>query len=111
MPHQLRAQLGSWKTLQIEGAAYDRCTGCSKLVSRFAIVSSPRPQGLALTCDQNQAEEQVVDAYRKDGSDMLLQAFNETDYLERLTGLDELHKESEAVLDSMDWEEGSEEDF
>jgi ubiquitin-like modifier-activating enzyme ATG7 len=33
VPHQLRAQLGQWKTLQIEGAAYDRCTGCSKLVS------------------------------------------------------------------------------
>ena len=57
------------------------------------------------------AHRQVVDAYRKYGFDMLLQAFNETDYLERLTGLDELHKESEAVLDSLDWEEGSEGDF
>jgi ubiquitin-like modifier-activating enzyme ATG7 len=57
------------------------------------------------------ADEQVVDAYKKDGFDMLLHAFNETDYLEKLTGLDELHKESEAVLDSLEWEEGSEEDF
>jgi ubiquitin-like modifier-activating enzyme ATG7 len=53
----------------------------------------------------------VVDAYRKDGFDMLLRAFNETDYLEKLTGLDDLHKESEAMLDSLEWEEGSEEDF
>lgn len=42
---------------------------------------------------------------------MLSRAFNETDFLERLTGLDELHKESEAVLDSLEWEEGSDEDF
>ncbi|KAK1926403.1 hypothetical protein DB88DRAFT_481686 [Papiliotrema laurentii] len=84
VPHQLRGQLSQWKTLQIEGAAYDKCTGCSKI---------------------------IVDAYKQQGFDMLLQAFNETDYLERLTGLDELHKESEAVLESLEWEEGSEEDF
>lgn len=42
---------------------------------------------------------------------MLLKAFNETDYLEQLTGLDELHKESEALMDDIDWEEGSEGDF
>lgn len=42
---------------------------------------------------------------------MLLKVFNDTAYLEKLTGLDELHKESEAVLESLDWEEGSDEDF
>ena len=42
---------------------------------------------------------------------MLLRAFNETDYLEKLTGLDELHKESEAILENVEWEEGSDEDF
>jgi len=62
-------------------------------------------------CFNHPAYDQVVDAYRKDGFEMLLHAFNETDYLEKLTGLDELHKESEAVLDSLEWEEGSEEDF
>jgi hypothetical protein len=35
VPHQLRGQLSSWKTLLIEGAAYDRCTGCSAIVSPF----------------------------------------------------------------------------
>lgn len=42
---------------------------------------------------------------------MLLKAFNETDYLERLTGLDELHKQSEALMDHVDWDEGSEGGF
>ena len=57
------------------------------------------------------ADDQVVDAYRKDGFDMLLRVFNETDYLEKLTGLDKLHRESQAVLDSLEWEEGSDENF
>ena len=42
---------------------------------------------------------------------MLLNAFNETDYLEKLTGLDELHKDSEAMMENLEWEEGSEGDF
>ncbi|ORX34367.1 hypothetical protein BD324DRAFT_643368 [Kockovaella imperatae] len=84
VPHQLRGQLSQWKTHLIEGAAYDRCTGCSNI---------------------------VVDAYRKDAFDMLIRAFNEVDYLEKLTGLDELHKDSEAMMENLDWEEGSEEDF
>ena len=53
----------------------------------------------------------MVEAYKKDGIKMLLKAFNETDYLERLTGLDELHKQSEALLDDVDWDEGSEGSF
>ena len=42
---------------------------------------------------------------------MLLRAFNEPDFLEKLTGLDELHKEGEAILNDVDWEEGSEGSF
>lgn len=38
---------------------------------------------------------------------MLLKAFNDTAYLEKLTGLDELHKESEAMMDEVEWSEGS----
>ena len=53
----------------------------------------------------------MVDEYRNKGFEMLLRAFNETDYLEKLTGLDLLHKESEAVMESLEWEEGSNEDF
>lgn len=54
---------------------------------------------------------QVVEEYKKEGFKMLLQAFNDTDYLEKLTGLDQLHKESEAMMDDVDWDEGSEGDF
>ncbi|EIW68710.1 hypothetical protein TREMEDRAFT_74150 [Tremella mesenterica DSM 1558] len=78
VPHQLRGQLGQWKSLLVEGAAYDQCTGCSKT---------------------------VIDTYRSQGLSMLLKAFNETDYLEHLTGLDKVHEEGEAALDSIDWEE------
>lgn len=53
----------------------------------------------------------VIEAYKKDGIKMLLKAFNETDYLERLTGLDELHKQSEALMADVDWDEGSEGSF
>jgi ubiquitin-like modifier-activating enzyme ATG7 len=42
---------------------------------------------------------------------MLLKVFNESDYLEKLTGLDELHKESEAIMNDLEWEEGSEGSF
>ena len=33
VPHQLRGFLGQFRTMLIEGAAYDRCTGCSTKVS------------------------------------------------------------------------------
>jgi ubiquitin-like modifier-activating enzyme ATG7 len=83
----------------IEGAAYDKCTGCSKIVS---------PSRLKIS---HTDFAQVVDAYRNEGFPMLLRAFNESDYLEKLTGLDELHKESEAIMEDVDWEEGSEGSF
>lgn len=36
---------------------------------------------------------------------MLLQAFDDASFLERLTGLDKLFAESEALMESVDWEE------
>jgi ubiquitin-like modifier-activating enzyme ATG7 len=57
------------------------------------------------------ANGQVVEEYKKEGFKMMLRAFNDTDYLEKLTGLDELHKESEAIMDDVDWDEGSEGSF
>jgi len=38
---------------------------------------------------------------------MLLQAFNETGYLEKLTGLDKLYDEGEAAMENVDWAEES----
>jgi ubiquitin-like modifier-activating enzyme ATG7 len=43
---------------------------------------------------------------------MLLRAFNETDFLEALTGLDKLYAEGEKALEAVDWEEeGTDEDL
>lgn len=40
---------------------------------------------------------------------MLLRAFNESDYLQKVTGLDKLYEEGEAVLEAVDWDESSNE--
>jgi hypothetical protein len=39
---------------------------------------------------------------------MLLHAFNEPGYLEKLMGLDKLHGDGEAALESVDWDEEDE---
>jgi ubiquitin-like modifier-activating enzyme ATG7 len=55
---------------------------------------------------------QVLKAYEEQGFAMLLKAFNETGFLESLTGLDKLHAEGEQALEAVDWEEeGEDEDF
>ncbi|KAJ3558201.1 hypothetical protein NM688_g1067 [Phlebia brevispora] len=77
VPHQLRGFLTEFRNMLITGAAYSRCTGCG---------------------------DKVLDAYETEGFDMLLRAFNETGYLEKLTGLDELHAEGQAALDNIDWD-------
>ncbi|TFL02674.1 hypothetical protein BDV98DRAFT_592331 [Pterulicium gracile] len=85
VPHQLRGFLAQFRNIHILGAAYDRCTGCS---------------------------ETVVKAYETQGFDMLLRAFNDTAYLEKLTGLDKLYEETKAAMESGDWdvEEGEDGD-
>ena len=40
---------------------------------------------------------QVLERYQEDGDDFLLKAFNQSSYLEDLTGLTELHKLTEAT--------------
>jgi ubiquitin-like modifier-activating enzyme ATG7 len=81
VPHQLRGFLAQFRTLLVTGAAYDRCTGCSETVLR---------------------------AYEGGGFGMLLRAFNEGGYLERLTGLDVLYAEGEGAMESVDWDEEEE---
>jgi len=55
---------------------------------------------------------QIVSAYEKEGYEMLSKAFEDAKYLERVTGLDKLYEESEALLESVDWaEEEGEDDF
>jgi len=78
VPHQLRGFLAQFRNMHIVGAAYDKCTGCS---------------------------EAVLQAYEKEGFDMLLKAFNDPKYLPALTGLNELYDEGEAVLESVEWDD------
>ncbi|KAI0061459.1 E1-like protein-activating [Artomyces pyxidatus] len=84
VPHQLRGFLAQFRNMPIVGAAYNRCTGCS---------------------------DTVVKAYETRGFDMMLQAFNETKYLEHLTGLDKIHEEANEVLEAVDWDEDAGDDF
>jgi ubiquitin-like modifier-activating enzyme ATG7 len=37
VPHQLRGALSQWKTVLVEGQAYDKCTACSSVVSNFRL--------------------------------------------------------------------------
>lgn len=83
VPHQLRGYLAEFRTLPIRGAAYSRCTGCS---------------------------DAVLAAYERDGWAMLHRAFDETGFLERLTGLDKLAEEGEAAMEDLEveWDEDEE---
>jgi ubiquitin-like modifier-activating enzyme ATG7 len=83
VPHQLRGFLAQFRNLPITGAAYDKCTGCSEI---------------------------VLKAYEEQGFNMLLKAFNEPGFLEKLTGLDKLYNEGDAAMESVDWEEEDEDE-
>lgn len=83
LPHQIRGFLSSYSTTLVTGAAFDRCTACSS---------------------------RVVDAYLKEGWEMLRRALGDASdeaqevhgkygYLERLTGLDELYRQTEKLLE------------
>ena len=47
----------------------------------------------------------MLEAYEKEGFDMLLKVFNDQKYLESLAGLDKLAEEGEAALEAVDWDE------
>jgi ubiquitin-like modifier-activating enzyme ATG7 len=53
----------------------------------------------------------VLQAYEKDGFEMLLKAFNDPEYLPALTGLNELYNEGEAAMENVDWDEEEDADF
>lgn len=48
---------------------------------------------------------QVLKTYEKEGIAMIERACNDRSYLEALTGLDKLHSEGDAALESVDWDE------
>ncbi|OCF59113.1 E1-like protein-activating enzyme Gsa7p/Apg7p [Kwoniella mangroviensis CBS 10435] len=83
VPHQIRGILSQWKTMIIRGPAYNQCTACSPL---------------------------VLNAYRQGGAKWLLEVFARAELLEQVTGLDQLHIQSEKAIDDIDWIDGSEDD-
>jgi hypothetical protein len=89
--------------------------------SRFLAPSSPLPRlqlspplnkyplVINLVADHPPSPHvQVLQAYEKEGFDMLLKVFNDQTYLEKLSGLDKLAEEGEAALEAVDWDEEGE---
>ncbi|KAJ3331369.1 Autophagy protein 7, partial [Blyttiomyces sp. JEL0837] len=76
VPHQIRGYLTHFSNLLVAGRTYDKCTACSKI---------------------------VLDEYRKNGSDFILKVLESPKYLEEITGLTELHKDTEDA--EVDWAE------
>ncbi|CAH1793054.1 unnamed protein product [Owenia fusiformis] len=74
IPHQIRGFLSRFHTVLAACRAFSQCTACSP---------------------------KVMEMYEKEGFNFLLNAFNETGYLEEITGLKELHDET--ILDEV-WE-------
>jgi len=105
VPHQLRGFLAQFRNIPIVGAAYDKCTGCSETVSRIMLSYS------VSFCDSRFPLVQVITAYETQGYEMLEKAFNETGYLEKLTGLDKMYEEATAAMEDVDFEEADEDDF
>jgi len=74
VPHQVRGFLSAFRTDCMRGAAFDKCTACSRV---------------------------VVDAYKSRGFDFVRDALNHGSYLEDLTGLSAMQKQAEAALESL----------
>lgn len=84
LPHQIRGFLGQFSNMLIVGQAYERCTACS---------------------------QKILSAYDKDRLSLMKQVLKDPLYLEEITGLAEMKKESDALLLNDDWAELEEEDF
>lgn len=53
---------------------------------------------------------QILEAYRTNAFDLVRQSCEDAKYLERLTGLDKLEEETQALLaEGLDWDEEDEE--
>ncbi|KAI9143283.1 hypothetical protein BKA69DRAFT_1026812 [Paraphysoderma sedebokerense] len=81
VPHQIRGFLSHFNNVLVVGQAYDKCTACSDV---------------------------IVNQYKQDGFDFLVQVFNDSKHLEKVTGLDKLHAATD-LADIVDWDEEEEE--
>ncbi|KAI7903438.1 E1-like protein-activating enzyme Gsa7p/Apg7p [Cokeromyces recurvatus] len=77
LPHQIRGFLGQFNNMLIVGQAYEKCTACS---------------------------EKILNLYNENPSSFMKQVLKDSLYLEEITGLAAMKKESEALIND-DWEE------
>ncbi|KAI8333621.1 hypothetical protein BC941DRAFT_473373 [Chlamydoabsidia padenii] len=75
VPHQIRGFLAQFNNMMIVGQGYENCTACSK---------------------------KVLDAYNADPSGFIKKVTDDSLVLEQITGLDEMKRQSEALMDQ-DW--------
>ncbi|ORX62340.1 E1-like protein-activating [Hesseltinella vesiculosa] len=83
VPHQIRGFLGQFNNMMIVGQSYEKCTACSK---------------------------KVMDAFIDDPWPFLKKVTEDSMVLEQITGLDEMKKQSEALLEE-DWALGEDDDI
>jgi len=74
VPHQVRGSLSSFSNMILYGLAYSQCTACS---------------------------EKVVNSLAKDGYLFLEKVFNDPDHLEDITGLKEMKKSAEKMMEGL----------
>ncbi|WFD32554.1 Autophagy protein 7 [Malassezia sp. CBS 17886] len=78
VPHQVRGYLSRFSTMTLSSTAFDRCTACSSA---------------------------VLDAYEQDGADVVFAACEDPEFLERISALDELKRETDALDLDMEWQD------
>lgn len=82
VPHQIRGYVSTFQNLVIRGQSYDSCSACSP---------------------------KVVGAYRADGWGFLRRALQEKDYVAELSGLAEVQRRAEEMMEGdLDWDEEDE---
>ncbi|GJE98792.1 E1-like protein-activating enzyme [Phanerochaete sordida] len=84
VPHQLRGYLAEFRTVPLKGAAFSRCTGCG---------------------------DAVLEAYERDAWALVRSACDETGFLEKLSGLDELYREGEEAIGDVEWVDEEDDDM
>ncbi|EKX47763.1 hypothetical protein GUITHDRAFT_86202 [Guillardia theta CCMP2712] len=76
LPHQIRGFLSSFSNVVVQGRPFKHCTACSAV---------------------------ILNQYATRGNEFLLRAFNEPNFLEEASGLTDMLREGEALME--DWED------
>ena len=99
-----------WPNSGICRSSVPRMIDVQDVVRRYA-PSPAKAYFVSILTNHIVLPSQVLKAYKTQGFKMMLQAFNEPGYLEKLTGLDKLYDEGEAALETVDWDEEDEGDM